>query len=198
MFIAELLAAQGDAQFAALTEDDKQMLLRLVRQTLTEYLGAGVKPVVAAESPALRQPRATFVTLRTRATGDLRGCRGEVIARQPLVESVQNMAIASATDDPRFVPVTADQVPDLRIEISALTPMKPIRPHDVVIGRHGLMIVKGGRSGLLLPQVPVEQGWSRDEFLRGLCHKAWLPDNAWKASDAQLFGFEAEVWGEEE
>jgi AmmeMemoRadiSam system protein A len=142
-----------------LSAEDKQTLLHLVRQTLNEYLSSGeMPPEFKTDSPALLQPRATFVTLRVRETGELRGCRGEVIARQPLVESVMNMVIASATDDPRFPPVTADEVPNLHLEISALTPMKPIKPEEVVVGRHGLMIVKGYSSGLLLPQVPVEQG----------------------------------------
>jgi AmmeMemoRadiSam system protein B/AmmeMemoRadiSam system protein A len=188
--------ARGSAP--GLSAEEKESLLRLVRETLTDYLGKREKPEFPTDSPALLQPRATFVTLRVRETGELRGCRGEIVARQPLVDSVQNMAIASATDDPRFMPVTANEVPRLHIEISALTPMRPIQPEDVVVGRHGLMIIKGHNSGLLLPQVPVEQGWDREEFLRGLCHKAWLPENAWKARDAQLYAFEAEVWGEEE
>jgi AmmeMemoRadiSam system protein B/AmmeMemoRadiSam system protein A len=188
--------AKGSA--AGLSAEDKQVLLHVARQTLNDYLGKGKLPEFQTNSPTLLQPRATFVTLRTRATGDLRGCRGEILARQPLIDSVQNMAIASATDDPRFMPVTMDDVPGLHIEISALTPMKPIKPEEVVVGRHGLLIVKGHNSGLLLPQVPVEQGWDREEFLRGLCHKAWLPENAWKAKDTQLYSFEAEVWGEEE
>ncbi len=188
--------AHGSAP--GISAEDKATLLRLARQTLDEYLGKGKMPEFKTQSPALLQPRATFVTLRVRETGELRGCRGEILARQPLVESVTNIAIASATDDPRFPPVTIDEVPELHIEISALTPMKPIKPEEVVVGRHGLMIVKGHNSGLLLPQVPVEQGWDREEFLRGLCHKAWLRDNDWKAKDAQLYAFEAEVWGEEE
>jgi len=188
--------ARGSAP--GLDAEDKQTLLHLARQTLNDYLGKGKMPELKTQSPALLQPRATFVTLRVRATGELRGCRGEILARQPLVESVMNMAIASATDDPRFSPVTMDEVAGLHIEVSALTPMKPIKPEEVVVGRHGLMIVKGHNSGLLLPQVPVEQGWDREEFLRGLCHKAWLRENDWKAKDTQLYAFEAEVWGEEE
>ncbi len=182
----------------SLAAEEKELLLRHVRETLTDYLGKGEKPAFSTRSPALLQPRATFVTLRVRETGELRGCRGEIVARQPLMDSVQNMAIASATDDPRFMPVTVGEVPGLHIEISALTPMKPIKPEEVVVGRHGLMIVKGHNSGLLLPQVPVEQGWDREKFLRGLCQKAWLPENVWKAKDAQLYAFEAEVWGEPE
>jgi AmmeMemoRadiSam system protein B/AmmeMemoRadiSam system protein A len=181
-----------------LNAEDKETLLHVARRTLNDYLGKGQMPEFTTSSPALLQPRATFVTLRRRDSGELRGCRGEVIARQPLIDSVQQMAIASATDDPRFFPLTIDEVPGLHIEISALTPMKPIKPEEVVVGRHGLMIVKGYSSGLLLPQVPIEQGWDREEFLRGLCHKAMLPENAWKSKDMQLYSFEAEVWGEDE
>jgi len=187
----------GSSEYAPLAEEDKQALLHLARQTLNDYLGKGRMPDFKP-SAALLQPRAAFVTLRVRETGALRGCVGEIVAREPLWECVMNMAVAAATGDPRFPPVTIDEVPHLRIEISALTPMKPIKPEDVVVGRHGLMIVKGFERGLLLPQVPVEQGWNREEFLRGLCHKAWLPPNAWKDQDTQLYAFEAEVWGEEE
>ena len=183
---------------AGLSAEDKQTLLHLARQTLNDYLGNGRLPDFEPASPSLLQPRAAFVTLRVRETGDLRGCIGEVIAREPLWKCVLNMAIAAATSDPRFPPVAIGEVPHLHIEISALTPMQPIKPEEVVVGRHGLMIVKGLDRGLLLPQVPVEQGWGREEFLRGLCRKAWLSPNAWKDKDTQLYGFEAEVWGEEE
>jgi AmmeMemoRadiSam system protein A len=106
--------------------------------------------------------------------------------------------IASATTDPRFYPVHAEEVEDLHIEISALTPMKPIKPEEVVVGQHGLMISQGFYSGLLLPQVPLEQGWNHDQYLRGLCAKAGLSPNAWKSPDTRLYSFEAEVWGEDE
>ena len=182
----------------ALAQDDKHALLQLARQTLNDYVSRGQQPDFKPASPALTEQRAAFVTLRVRETGELRGCIGEVIAREPLWECVRNMTVAAATEDPRFPPVAAAEVPSLHIEISALTPMKPIQPKEVVVGRHGLMIVKGISRGLLLPQVPVEQGWDREEFLRGLCHKAWLPENAWKAKDTQLYAFEAEVWGEPE
>ncbi len=108
------------------------------------------------------------------------------------------MAIASATDDPRFLPVTIDELPSLHIEISALTPMEPIHPDAVVVGRHGLMIFKGPRSGLLLPQVPLAYAWNREQYLDALCRKAGLPPGAWSDADVKLYAFEAEVWGEEE
>jgi AmmeMemoRadiSam system protein A len=108
------------------------------------------------------------------------------------------MAIASAVDDPRFPPVRLNEVPRLRLEISVLTSTSPITPEEVVVGQHGLIIEKGQHTGLLLPQVPLEYGWDRDMFLREICRKAGLPENAWQAPDARLYGFETEEWGEKE
>jgi len=179
-------------------EIDRQVLLRFARQTLEEYLSEGQRPPIPTGSGNLLAHRATFVTLRTRATRGLRGCVGEIVARRPLIESVMNMTIAAATEDPRFPPVELDEVPGLHIEISALTPMEPILAEEVEVGRHGLMIRWKGRSGLLLPQVPISCHWSRNEFLTGVCRKAGLPDDAWSEPDAELLGFECEVWEEEQ
>ncbi|MGD2152660.1 MAG: AmmeMemoRadiSam system protein A [Gemmatimonadales bacterium] len=180
-----------------LTVEDKQTLLRLARGTVHEYLSTSKLPEVQTESPALLELRASFVTLRDRVSDELRGCRGEVYARVRLIESVVQMAIAAATDDPRFTPVTAEEVPDLRIEINALTPMRPIRPEEVVVGRHGLRIVRGSATGLLLPEVPVRYGWDRDEYLRWVCKKAGLAPDTWQGEDIRLYGFESEAWAEE-
>jgi AmmeMemoRadiSam system protein A len=182
----------------SLSTEDKRELLTLARRTREDYLARDAAPKYRGESRALLERRATFVTLRRTDTGKLRGCRGEYVARRSLAESVITMTIAAATDDPRFPPVTADEVPDIGIEISALTPLRPIRPDEVVVGRHGLLIVKGGNAGLLLPQVPVSYGWDRDRFLEALCRKAWLPADAWTSDDAELYGFETETWGEDE
>jgi AmmeMemoRadiSam system protein A len=177
-------------------EVDRQALLRVARKALHDYLASGEHPEVPTGSGALLRPRAVFVTLRHRETRTLRGCIGHVTARGPLVEAVIRMAIAAGTEDPRFPPVEADELPDLRIEISALTPAEPIAPSDVVIGTHGLMIRAQGRSGLLLPQVPVEQGWDRETFLAAVCRKAGLPDGTWADDDTELQAFECEVWEE--
>lgn len=182
----------------ALSLDDKRFLLALARETLTAYLGGQALSDYSVTSPALLAPRASFVTLRRRDSGDLRGCRGERTARRPLVESVFHMTIASAVDDPRFEPVRRSEVPGLHIEISALTPSQPIRPEDVVVGRHGLIIVAGRSAGLLLPQVAVAYGWNREQFLRAVCEKAGLSPDAWRRAWVRLEGFEAEVWGETE
>lgn len=181
-----------------LTDEDKAALLRLARQTLVDYLGKGTVPDLGTDSRALLELRATFVTLRRKETDELRGCRGEVVAHKSLIESVAHTAISSATEDPRFMPVTAEEIPHLHIEISALTPMTPILPEEVVIGRHGLMIKKGPYAGLLLPQVPITYGWGREQYLKALCQKAGLPSSAWREPGVELVAFEAEVWGEDD
>jgi AmmeMemoRadiSam system protein A len=181
-----------------LSAADRRTLLRLARQTLQDHLGGNEIAPHATESSALLLPRATFVTLRRRDTDELRGCRGECEARHPLVESVVLMAIAAAVNDSRFPPVRLTEIPDLKIEINALTPLKPIRPADIVVGKHGLMIIRGDHLGLLLPEVPIRFGWGREKFLGATCRKAGLPESAWKDEDARLFGFEAEIWSEDE
>jgi AmmeMemoRadiSam system protein A len=182
----------------ALNDEDKETLLAFARQTLREYLERGESADLKVGSPALLEHRAAFVTLRRKGSGELRGCIGEVIAQRPLVESVARMAVSSSTQDPRFPPVSVDELPHLTVEISALTPMTAIEPGDVEVGRHGLMISRGHFSGLLLPQVPLEQGWDREDYLRGLCAKAGLPSDAWQDDGVELRSFEAEVFGEEE
>jgi len=181
----------------ALSPKDKQSLLRIARQALIDHLNEETVAEYETDSAALLRPRATFVTLRRRDSDELRGCRGECEARRPLIESVTRMVIAAAVDDTRFPPVTIDEVPGLTIEISVLTPLRPIRPGEVVVGRDGLMISRGRKLGLLLPQVPARFGWDRGEFLKAVCKKAALPEGAWEMNDVRLFGFETEVWGEE-
>jgi uncharacterized protein (TIGR00296 family) len=121
-----------------------------------------------------------------------------VFARYPLWESVQRVSILSATDDPRFRPMGVEELPDMHLEISVLTPLRLARdPEEVIVGKHGVMIRKGVRGGLFLPQVPVEQGWDRDEYLSTLCWmKAGLPADAWHKQDVQLYIFEAEIFEE--
>jgi AmmeMemoRadiSam system protein A len=178
-----------------LTDEDRAALLRLARDTLTQYLADGRIPRYdpPSDSP-LRTPSAVFVTLKR--DGQLRGCIGDVVAQMPLYLAVQRRALAAALEDPRFPAVQADELPHLTIEVSVLSPMTPVGDvAEIVVGTHGLFIVKGDQRGLLLPQVPVEQGWDRAEFLRQVCRKAGLPDDAWQ--HAQLYRFTADVFGEE-
>ncbi len=181
-----------------LDQTDRTMLLKLARDTLQEYLSTRRRLPFEPASPALLELRATFVTLRHRLTHDLRGCRGEIEAQYPLWESVQRVSILSATDDPRFRPMTCDELADTHIEISVLTPMRLVTsPEEVIVGQHGVMIRRGGYGGLFLPQVPVEQGWDRDEYLSTLCWmKAGLPADAWRKPGTQLYTFEAEIFQE--
>jgi AmmeMemoRadiSam system protein A len=182
---------------APVPKADRATLLDLARETLARYLADHVLPTVP-DRPAFKAPRAVFVTLRRRDTGELRGCRGETVARHGLGDAVALMAIAAAVDDPRFQPVPVDELPLLHIEISALSAPKPIRPDEIVLGRHGLILRQGVRAGLLLPQVPAEYGWDRETYLAALCRKAGLPPRAWESPSAELEGFTAEVWGEDE
>jgi AmmeMemoRadiSam system protein A len=181
----------------ALSDEDRRSLLLIARAALVEQFAGPPAPAFDLGRPALQTWRAAFVTLTRRDTESLRGCRGEVIARRPLAESVARMAVASAVDDPRFPPATADELPAIRITINALTPPAPIRPDAIVVGRHGLWLTVEGQSGLLLPEVPAHYGWDRERFLTALCRKAGVPDDAWRRPDAELRGFEAESWSED-
>jgi AmmeMemoRadiSam system protein A len=175
----------------------KRRLLRVARDAIHTHLTTGEFLVHPPEDGELGDLRATFVTLRNRTTRDLRGCRGEYRATRPLAQAVVHSAVAAATDDPRFPSLTIDELSETHIEISVLTPLVPITPREIEIGRHGLLLTKGGAAGLFLPQVPVEQAWSLDDYLRGLCRKAALPDDAWSHEGAELFAFETDVWEEE-
>ncbi len=180
-----------------LDQTDRITLLKLARDTLEEYLSTRRRLSFEPASPALLELRATFVTLRHRLTHDLRGCRGEIEPQYPLWESVQRVSILSATDDPRFRSMTRDELVDTHIEISVLTPMRLSSPDEVIVGQHGVMIRRGGSGGLFLPQVPVEQGWDREEYLSTLCWmKAGLPADAWRKPGTQLYTFEAEIFEE--
>jgi AmmeMemoRadiSam system protein A len=113
-----------------------------------------------------------------------------------LLETVARMAVAAAIEDGRFEPVTPAELDHLSIEVSALSPLQPIRPEEIEVGRHGLLIALGGRRGVLLPQVPKEYGWDRETFLVHTCRKAGLSDDAWKEPGVELLAFTADVFGE--
>ena len=126
----------------------------------------------------------------------MRGSKGHTPADQPLCQAVQHMAVAAATEDPRFPPLTQEELADVTVEISVLSPFRRVTDVErVQVGTHGLMIFKDGRQGLLLPQVPVEQGWDREEFLEELCRKAGLPAGCWQEG-ASIYAFTAVVFGE--
>jgi len=184
-------------QISKLTDEDREKLLEISRKTLIDYLTNYERPKYRVYLPNLLRPRPVFVTLRERKTNDLRGCRGGTKAEAPLMEAVVKMTIASATDDPRFSPIILEEVEDIKIEINALTPLRRIKPFEVEVGKHGLMIIKDLHAGLLLPQVPVSFKWNQKTFLNKVCEKAGLPLETWREeSGVKLFGFESEEWGE--
>lgn len=179
-----------------LTVEERKELLEIARKTLEVYLDTGRMPDVEVRNPALRKEGAAFVTLEK--GNRLRGCIGYTEPRFPLYRTVMECAIAAATEDPRFPPVTREELDDLTIEISVLTPFREVEKIDEIeVGRHGLMVIKGFHRGLLLPQVPVEYGWDRETFLSQTCVKAGLPPDEWKKG-VKILSFEAEVFGEEE
>jgi AmmeMemoRadiSam system protein B/AmmeMemoRadiSam system protein A len=179
----------------ALSPADQARLLALARKTLDETVTKGSPPRAAAADGRLAEKKGVFVTLKK--NGNLRGCIGYVEPRSPLYAAVSEMTVAAATSDPRFRPVTKQELKDIHIEISVLSPFRRItNEKEIEVGRHGLYLVKGPRAGLLLPQVPVEQGWARDEFLRQICLKAGLPPQAWREKDARLSVFSAQIFSE--
>ncbi len=182
-----------DARYLA--AEERRELLEIARRAATTWIREGRLPDESPVSEKLKAPGAAFVTLTEE--GHLRGCIGYTEARAPLYRTVQECAVASATEDPRFLPVAPDEIGALRIEISVLTPLVPIRPDAVDVGVHGLMVTRGGRRGLLLPQVPTEYGWDREMFLAQVCVKAGLPRDAWRTG-AELYSFTAEVFAETE
>ena len=184
---------------AELTAADKKTLLDLARKTIAQALKQKGGPTLAdlglEATPGINQVMGGFVTLTI--AGDLRGCIGEIFPRRPLVEVVADHALDAAFHDPRFPPLTAKELPNVRIEISALTPPVPVASYrDIVIGKHGMVIELGNRSAVFLPQVAPEQGWDLPTTLAFLSQKAGLPANAWQDPRAKFTVFEAIVFHE--
>ena len=175
------------------SRQERELLLQLAHRSIEAAL-EGRTLDLTAPTPHLEEMRGAFTTLHLQ--GRLRGCIGYVVPTHSLYRTVADTAQAAAFDDPRFRPVTVEEVPHLAVEISVLSPPQPIRPEDVVTGVHGLIVSQGGRRGLLLPQVPVEWHWDHDTFLSQTCLKAGLPSDAW-LQGIDLQAFTAEVFGDE-
>jgi AmmeMemoRadiSam system protein B/AmmeMemoRadiSam system protein A len=187
------LPADGEADLA---EPQKRALLSLARATITEVLLADALPLPRSADPPLNAHRGAFVTLKK--DGQLRGCIGHMTADRPLQQTVGAMALQAAFNDRRFVQVSAGELNRLEIEISVLTPQKAVPGPDAIrVGTDGVVIHKAGKSAVFLPQVAVEQGWSREEMLGHLCRKAGLPADGWKEG-AKLMTFQATVFSEHE
>lgn len=177
-----------------LDQDEQRFLLRLAREAISSHFRTGKRPKLRVENPRLLEKRGAFVTLRV--NGNLRGCIGYPLPTKPLAEAVVEMALAAATQDFRFAPLTEEELPQTKIEISVLTLPRRVRdPQEVEVGRHGIIISRGSCRGLLLPQVPGEYGWDRETFLRHGCLKAGLDEDEWQKG-ATIEVFEAQVFSE--
>ena len=176
-----------------LNEEEKKLLHRIVGETIKSRLEGNPLPAFKVASPTLQEPRGAFVSLHKE--GMLRGCIGHIRANHPLHETIKEMAIAAAFEDPRFPPLNQKEFDKVDIEISVLTPLRKITDiKEIEVGKHGIYVVKGFYSGLLLPQVATDYGWDRTTFLEHTCNKAGLPKGAWKEKDTEIYIFSADVF----
>jgi len=184
------------AAVSPLTQSDKKALLTLARETITRVFTTDTVPLARGVSAGLQQPRGAFVTLKKK--GELRGCVGHMIPDESLGKIVGAMAIQAAFNDRRFSPVTFDELKDIEVEISVLTPMKKVAGFsDILVGRDGVFLTKDDHSAVFLPQVAPEQGWNREQMLDHLCQKAGLDSGCWKKG-AQFSTFQAVIFSESE
>ena len=180
-----------------LTQTQRQTLLSIARRSIEAVLD-GRRPELDPSllDDDLKRPSGAFVTLHTHR-GELRGCIGSIQAVAPLCEAVLANAINAAFRDPRFYPVQREELAELQIEISVMSPIEPVtNVEEIEVGRDGLIVSRGTRAGLLLPQVATEYGWDRETFLQQTCVKAGLPPDAWHSPDTRIERFSAEVFGE--
>lgn len=181
----------------ALTHEERAELLRIARRAIKEKLDDNFWNPERPLTARLAEKQGAFVTLHIR--GMLRGCIGYIVGYKPLYLTVAEMARSAAFGDPRFSPLSPAEYPKIDIEITVLSPLRQIdNPSEVQVGKHGLLVRKGPYQGVLLPQVPVEEGWDRDTFLAHTCRKAGLPSSCWHDEDTELFVFSGEVFGEKE
>ena len=185
---------KGGTKAGPLLTEDKKALLRFARSTISRVFETGTTPLAKGFGAGAQQPRGCFVTLRK--NGQLRGCIGQMVADAPLCKLVGAMALKSAFQDSRFRPVSQDEMGSIEIEISVLTPLRPVASaEEIVVGRDGVVIRKDGHSAVYLPQVATEQGWGREEMLDNLCLKAGLLRDGWREG-AQFSTFQAVVFSE--
>lgn len=183
-----------DYQAPQLSPAQENELLRLATAAIESYVTTGEIPENVPDDPIFKRKSGVFVTLRIR--GMLRGCIGHMAAEKPLAQAVQEMAVAAATSDPRFPPLTRLELEQITIKIAILSPLQRIDYPQVEVGKHGLLISYSGRRGVLLPEVPTDRGWDRDTFLENLCYKAGLPGDTWRKNPT-LYAFTSVVFGKD-
>jgi len=179
---------------SSLSEADRRAALQLARTAVVEAVSQRKLPDVFPCEGVFAERHAVFVTLHVAER--LQGCIGVIEANEPLGEAIVRCAASAALEDPRFAPMKMDQLDELSIEISLLSPMQPIAPESIEIGHHGLLVRMHAQRGVLLPQVAIEHRLSRQQFLEETCRKAGLHREAWRDPAARLFGFTCEVFSE--
>jgi uncharacterized protein len=178
-----------------ISESEKKAFLKLARDSVEADL-LGLSPVLPPTSGVFGQSGGAFVTIKINQ--NLRGCIGRMSSPDPLGATIHDMALAAAFEDPRFPPLRPDELPLISFEISLLSPLRPVSDlTQITVGRHGLYVTKGFYSGVLLPQVPVEWGWDREEFILQTLRKAGLGPESLEDADTLWQSFEAVVLDEE-
>jgi len=177
-----------------LTNKEQKELLRISRAAIIAHVSGKELPGVESELPGLLLKSGCFVTIKKK--GQLRGCIGNFVSDKPLYQLVQEMAISSATRDPRFYPMKTPDLDDFKLDISVLSPLKKVvSVEEIIVGKHGIYIIKNSNRGVLLPQVATEYGWDRETFLKHTCLKAGLPEDGWK-KECEIYIFSAQVFGD--
>lgn len=195
---ASAVISRAKGEGTMLNKEQRKRLFEIARGSIEAYLKTGKKMEVAEADPLLLSQMGAFVTLTEH--GELRGCIGNLVGTQPLYITVRDMAVEAATQDPRFPAVKLSELKDIEIEISVLSPLKKVASAEQIqLGVHGVLVRKGFNSGVFLPQVATETGWTKEEFLSSLCsHKAGLAPDAWKDKSTDIYIFTAEVFSEKE
>jgi len=180
-----------------LTQEEKEELLQIARESIRCAVMGDTPADVTIRNPVLNEDRGAFVTISIE--GNLRGCIGYIQPIGPLYEAVLDVAGAAAVIDPRFMPLSPEEYDNIEIEISVLSPLEQIEDvQQIEVGKHGILINKGGYKGVLLPQVATDNNWDRKTFLEQTCLKAHLPRDVWKDPDTVIQVFSAEVFSEDD
>lgn len=178
-----------------LNAKEQKILLNIARQAIIDQVQTGQYEVEPREEKSLNSRSGCFVSIKQ--NGKLRGCIGNFQSELPLFSEVAEMAVSSATKDPRFYPMLAEDLKNFLLEISVLSPLEKIEKTDEIeVGKHGIYLEKSFHRGVLLPQVAVEHGWDRKTFLMQTCIKAGLPTDAWRTEDAEIYIFSAQIFSE--
>ena len=179
-----------------LSEAERKAILELARQAVAEAVCRNRLLEQIPETGVFERRCGVFVTLHV--DHRLRGCIGVIEAKEALGPSIARCAVGAALEDPRFTRMRPEEMGSLEIEVSLLSPLERIQPEAIEIGKHGLLVEQGLRRGLLLPQVALEHHLDKDQFLNETCHKAGLPDDAWKSPETRIYGFTCEIAGRDE